>query len=104
MHSFLKASDYPDKLCIRNDVFIKEGDINYRNRLTGKMFDVGWVTTFGPEHGEVKKLVSRINRTLVTLQRYGPGLLVKPLLPHKIQKNNAKTRDRTGQSRQLVYT
>ena len=64
MHNFLKASDYPDKLLcsIRNDVFIKERDVNYR-------FDVGWVTTFGPGYGEVKKLVSRINTTLVTSPR-----------------------------------
>ena len=76
MHSFLKASDYPDKLLcsIRNDVFIKERDINYyRNCLTDKRFDVGWVTTFGPGYGEVKKLASRINRTIVTSSRYGPG-------------------------------
>ena len=69
MHSFLKASDYPDKLLCRNDVFIKERDMNYRNRLTGKRFDVGCVTTFDPGYGEVKKLVSRINRTLVTSPR-----------------------------------
>ena len=68
MHSFLKASDYPDNLLcsIRNDVFSKERDINYRNRATGRRFDVGWVTTFGPGYGEVKKLISRINRTLLT--------------------------------------
>ena len=36
MHSFLKASDYLDNLLssIRNDVYSKERDINYRNRLT----------------------------------------------------------------------
>ena len=68
MHSFLKASDYPDNLLcsIRNDVFSKERDINYRNRATDRRFDVGWVTTFGPGYGEVKKLISRINRTLLT--------------------------------------
>ena len=71
MHSFLKASDYPDKLLcsIRNDVFINKRDIDYRNRLTDKRCDVGWVTTFGPGYGEVKKLVSRINTTLVTSPR-----------------------------------
>ena len=48
MYSFLKASDYPDNLLcsIRNDVYSKEKDINYRNRVTEKKFDVGWVTTF----------------------------------------------------------
>ena len=68
MHSFLKASDYPDNLLcsIRNDVFSKERDINYRNRVTDRRFDVGWVTAFGPGYGEVKKLISRINRTLLT--------------------------------------
>ena len=68
MHSFLKASDYPDNLLcsIRNDVFSKERDINYRNRATDRRCDVGWVTTFGPGYGEVKKLISRINRTLLT--------------------------------------
>ena len=68
MHSFLKASDYPDNLLcsIRNDVFSKERDINYRNQATDRRFDVGWVTTFGPGYGEVKKLISRINRTLLT--------------------------------------
>ena len=45
MYSFLKASDYPDNLLcsIRNDVYSKERDINYRNRVTDKRFDVGWV-------------------------------------------------------------
>ena len=68
MHSFLKASDYPDNLLysIRNDVFSKDRDINYRNRVTDRRFDVGWVTTFGPGYGEVKKLISRINKTLLT--------------------------------------
>ena len=38
MYSFLKASDYPDNLLcsIRNDVYSKERDINYRNRVTEK--------------------------------------------------------------------
>ena len=68
MYSFLKASDYPDNLLcsIRNDVYSKERDINYRNRVTEKKFDVGWVTTFGPGYGEVKKFISRINTTLGT--------------------------------------
>ena len=68
MYSFLKASDYPDNLLcsIRNDVYSKERDINYRNRVIDKRFDVGWVTTFGPGYGELKKLVSRIHRTLLT--------------------------------------
>ena len=68
MYSFLKASDYPDNLLcsIRNDVYSKERDINYRNRVTEKKFYVGWVTTFGPGYSEVKKFVSRINTTLVT--------------------------------------
>ena len=68
MHSIMKASDYPDNLLcsIRNDAFSKERDINYRNRVTDRRFDVGWVTTFGPGYGEVKKLISRINRTLLT--------------------------------------
>ena len=68
MHSFLKTSDYPDNLLcsIRNDVFSKERDMNYRNRATDRRFDVGWVTTFGPGYGEVKKLILRINRTLLT--------------------------------------
>ena len=58
MYSFLKASDYPDNLLcsIRNDVYSKERDINYRNRVTEKKkekkFDVGWVTTFGPGYGQ----------------------------------------------------
>ena len=47
MHSFLKASDYPDNLLcsitIRNDVFSKERDIDYKNRATDRRFDVGWV-------------------------------------------------------------
>ena len=68
MRSFLKASDYPyNLLCsIRNDVFDKETDINYRNRVTDRRFDVGWVTTFGLGYGEVKKLISRINKALLT--------------------------------------
>ena len=68
MYRFLKASDYPDNLLcsIGNDVYIKERSINYRNRVTDKKFDVGWVTTFGPGYGEVKKFQSKINTTLVT--------------------------------------
>ena len=86
MHSFPKASDYPHKLLCRNDVFIKERDMNYRNRLTDKRFDVGWVITFGPGYGEVKKLVSRINRsiTLVTSPRYGAGQGFTHMLGHRL--------------------